>query len=105
MRRVGALVLLVLGLLAAAVDAAPRWGWLGVRVRDLSEQEVEEISKSLGLREGFGAVIVDVIKEAPAEASGLRPATSSSRFAAGPSSTRAPCSALSRRRASARPCP
>jgi serine protease Do len=72
MRRVGALVLLVLGLLIAAADAAPRWGWLGVRIRDLSEQEVEEISKRFGLREGFGAVIVDVIKEAPAEASGLR---------------------------------
>ena len=71
MRRVGALVLLVLGLLAAAVDAAPRWGWLGVRIRDLSDQEIEEISKKFGLREGFGAVIVDVIKEAPAEASGL----------------------------------
>ena len=49
----------------------PRWGWLGVRIRDLSDQEVEEISKKFGLREGFGAVIVDVIKEAPAEASGL----------------------------------
>ena len=71
MRRMAALVLLVLGLLAAAVDAAPRWGWLGVRIRDLSDQEVEEISKRFGLREGFGAVIVDVIKEAPAEASGL----------------------------------
>jgi len=72
MRRVGALILLVLGLLAVAVDAAPpRWGWLGVRIRDLSDQEVDEISKRFGLREGFGAVIVDVIKEAPAEASGL----------------------------------
>ena len=72
MRRVGALVLLVLGLLAAAVDAAPRWGWLGVRIRDLSDQEVEEISKRFGLREGFGAVIVEVIKETPAAAAGLR---------------------------------
>jgi len=70
-RRVGALILLVLGLLAPTADAAPRWGWLGVRIRDLSDQEVEEISKRFGLREGFGAVIVDVIKEAPAEASGL----------------------------------
>jgi len=72
MRRAAAAVLLVAGLLAAAADAAPRWGWLGVRIRDLSDQEVEEISKRFGLREGFGAVIVDVIKEAPAEASGLR---------------------------------
>ena len=53
MQRVGALALLVIGLLGAAVDAAPRWGWLGVRIRDLSDQEVEEISKRFGLREGF----------------------------------------------------
>src|SRR5262245_28844478 len=72
MRRAVAAVLLVAGLLAASADAAPRWGWLGVRIRDLSDQEVEEISKRFGLREGFGAVIVDVIKEAPAETSGLR---------------------------------
>ena len=72
MRRVGALVLLVLGLLVAGLDAAPRWGWLGVRIRDLSDQEVEEISKRFGLREGFGAVIVEVIKETPAAAAGLQ---------------------------------
>ena len=70
-RRVCGLLLLVFGLLTAAGDAAPRWGWLGVRIRDLSEQEMEEISKRHGLREGFGALIVDVIKETPAEASGL----------------------------------
>ena len=33
---------------------------------------MDEISKQLGLREGFGAVIVDVLKETPAEASGLK---------------------------------
>ncbi|HEY7651687.1 MAG TPA: PDZ domain-containing protein [Methylomirabilota bacterium] len=72
MRR-GLLALLLLAALAAPVaEAATRWGWLGVRIRDLSEQEMEEISKRFGLREGFGAVIVEVIKETPAAAAGLR---------------------------------
>ncbi len=53
-------------------DAATTWGWLGVRIRDLSEQEMEDISRRFGLREGFGAVIVEVIKETPAAAAGLR---------------------------------
>jgi S1-C subfamily serine protease len=33
---------------------------------------MEEISKRFGLREGFGAVIVEVIKETPAAGAGLR---------------------------------
>ena len=60
--------LLVLG---AAEPALAAWGWLGVRIRELSEQEMEEISQKHGLREGFGVLIVEVIKETPAEASGL----------------------------------
>jgi serine protease Do len=70
----GLLVVVVLLGMAPAelVEATPRWGWLGVRIRDLSEQEIEEISRRHGLREGFGAVIVEVMKETPAEASGLR---------------------------------
>jgi serine protease Do len=71
MRRALALAGLFLAL-AAGADGATRWGWLGVRIRDLSEQEMEEISQKFGLREGFGAVILEVIKETPAEASGLR---------------------------------
>ncbi|HSL52618.1 MAG TPA: PDZ domain-containing protein [Candidatus Deferrimicrobiaceae bacterium] len=73
MRRVLATALLLTALLAPAAEAATRWGWLGVRIRDLSEQEMEEISKRFGLREGFGAVIVEVIKETPAAAAGLMP--------------------------------
>lgn len=73
-RRVAAVALL--GLIALAgwlpVTAAERGGWLGVRIRDLSEQEMEEISKRHGLREGFGAMIVEVIKDTPAERVGLR---------------------------------
>jgi serine protease Do len=71
-RMLAALVVLAAVLGAVAADAAPRWGWLGVRIRDLSEQEMNEISRKHGLREGFGALIVDVLKETPAEAAGLR---------------------------------
>jgi serine protease Do len=42
-----------------------------VRIRDLSEQEMEEISQKHGLREGFGVLIVEVLKETPAAKSGL----------------------------------
>jgi serine protease Do len=66
------IALALLALLVAPADAATRWGWLGVRIRDLSEQEMEDISKRFGMREGFGAVIVEVIKETPAAAAGLR---------------------------------
>ncbi|MEX2220967.1 MAG: PDZ domain-containing protein [Candidatus Rokuibacteriota bacterium] len=72
MRRPLVALLLTAAVLAPAVEAATRWGWLGVRIRDLSEQEMEEISKRFGMREGFGAVIVEVIKETPAAAAGLR---------------------------------
>src|ERR1700693_5476160 len=68
-------VMLALLLLAPVAPAASAWaggGWLGVPIRDLSEQEMEEISQKYGLREGFGVVIVEVMKETPAEASGLK---------------------------------
>lgn len=75
MRRVARALLLAMVLCLALADAGAatgRWGWLGVRVRDLSEQEMAEISGRHGIREGFGAMIVDVLRETPAEASGLR---------------------------------
>jgi serine protease Do len=73
MRRAIALLALLFFFLAPPADAASKsWGWLGVRIRDLSEQEMEEISQKHGLREGFGVVIVEVMKETPAEASGLK---------------------------------
>jgi serine protease Do len=71
MKRALAVVALVASL-AGTADAVASWGWLGVRIRDLSEQEMNEISKKHGLREGFGALIVDVIHETPAEAAGLK---------------------------------
>src|SRR5712692_2693203 len=71
-RALAAAILLSLLIGAAAAEAATRWGWLGVRIRDLSEQEMNEISQKHGLREGFGALIVDVLKETPADAAGLK---------------------------------
>ena len=71
MRRGLLLLAVVLLSLAPAEAASKAWGWLGVRIRDLSEQEMEDISQKHGLREGFGVVIVEVMKETPAEASGL----------------------------------
>jgi len=71
--RVASALVLLLALAAGdALAATARWGWLGVRIRDLSEQEMDEISKKHGLREGFGAMIVDVIKETPADRAGLQ---------------------------------
>jgi serine protease Do len=73
MRRALAVALLVLTIAGPeAMAVTGRWGWLGVRIRDLSEQEMDEISQKHGIREGFGALIVDVIKETPAEAAGLK---------------------------------
>jgi serine protease Do len=67
-----ALLALLLAVMAPAQASWAAWGWLGVRIRDLSEQEMDDISQKHGLREGFGVVIVEVMKETPAEASGLR---------------------------------
>ena len=66
---VGALLLLVM---AGAADART-WSWLGVRIRDLSEQEMDELSTRHGIREGFGVVIVEVMDNTPAARAGMRP--------------------------------
>ncbi|OGL01209.1 MAG: hypothetical protein A3I14_03115 [Candidatus Rokubacteria bacterium RIFCSPLOWO2_02_FULL_73_56] len=65
---VGLLAALVL---AAAADARP-WAWLGVRIRDLTEQEMEEIAARHGIREGFGVVVAEVMPDTPAARAGLR---------------------------------
>ena len=70
-RRVVAVVLVTLAFVASTVDARP-WSWLGVRIRDLSEQEMEEIAARHGIREGFGVVIVEVIADTPAARAGMR---------------------------------
>jgi serine protease Do len=70
-RRAAAAALLVLLVAAGAADARP-WSWLGVRIRDLSEQEGDELASKHGIREGYGVVIVDVIEGTPAARAGLR---------------------------------
>ena len=57
--------------LVSAADAAP-WAWLGVRIRDLSEQEMNDVTARHGIREGFGVVIVEVLEDSPAAKSGLK---------------------------------
>lgn len=66
------LVLLVLFPPAASVAEARPWAWLGVRIRDMSEQEMDEIASRHGVGEGFGVVIVEVLEDTPAERAGLR---------------------------------
>ncbi|HZS34502.1 MAG TPA: hypothetical protein VFC42_14155, partial [Methylomirabilota bacterium] len=63
---------LLVALLPASGGAGEEWGWLGVRIRDLTEQEMEELSAKLGVREGYGVLIAEVITETPAQAAGLR---------------------------------
>jgi len=70
LRTLGALVLALL-VLAPAVEARS-WSWLGVRIRDLSEQEMNELSKRHGIGEGYGVVIVDVMEDTPAFRAGMR---------------------------------
>ena len=67
-----ALVTVALLVSATAGESAPRWGWLGVRIRDLTEREMEEITVKQGLREGFGVVIAEVLPDSPAAASTLQ---------------------------------
>jgi serine protease Do len=76
LRRPGATRLLV-ALLALLVTAgaveARAWSWLGVRIRDMSEQEMDELAGRHGIGEGFGVVIVDVMEDTPASRAGMRP--------------------------------
>jgi S1-C subfamily serine protease len=65
------LTVLLVGLVAAEADARP-WSWLGVRIRDLSEQEMDDLAGRHGIGEGFGVVIVEVIEDTPAARAGLR---------------------------------
>jgi S1-C subfamily serine protease len=69
-RRATAIALALALLLAAVAEARP-WSWLGVRIRDMSEQEMHEISARHGIREGFGVVIVEVLEGTPAARAGV----------------------------------
>ena len=70
--RVAVIPALLLLTLASGATAGEQWGWLGVRIRDLTEQEMEEITKKVGVTEGYGVLIAQVMKETPAASSGLR---------------------------------
>ncbi|MBI3634614.1 MAG: PDZ domain-containing protein [Candidatus Rokubacteria bacterium] len=80
MVRVGTLALVVITFMTllppfVGIDdvlGAKQWAWLGVRIRDLSEQEAEDLAAKHGIREGFGAMIVEVIEGTPAQKSGLK---------------------------------
>jgi serine protease Do len=64
---------LALSLVAVVCPAEARpWAWLGVRIRDMSEQEMESVSARHGVREGFGVVIVEVLADTPAARAGMR---------------------------------
>jgi serine protease Do len=63
--------LALLLLVSTVATAGEHWGWLGVRIRDLTEQEGEEIAKKVGVQEGYGVLISQVMKDTPAEAAGL----------------------------------
>ena len=66
----------LLALLLVAAGWGPvegsSWGWLGVRIRDITEQEMEDISLRYGIREGFGVLIVEVLPETPAARYGIK---------------------------------
>ncbi len=81
--RVAWLLFLAVLVLPAEAEAAS-WGWIGVRIRDLSEQEMEEISLRHGIREGYGAFIVEVLRDTPAAQSGLKPGDLVVAFKEGP---------------------
>lgn len=73
MRRLAVVLwaLVALATVASAADART-WSWLGVRIRDLSEHEMDEIASRHGIREGFGVVIVEVIADTPAARAGMK---------------------------------
>ena len=71
MRRALTVVLLLLAVATAAFPAE-RYGWLGVRIRDLSEAETEDLAVKLGVREGYGVLVAEILPDTPAQAAGLR---------------------------------
>jgi len=63
---------LTLLLLVQAGATGAEWGWLGIRIRDLSEREMEELVIKHGIDEGYGVAVVEVLPGTPAEAAGVR---------------------------------
>jgi serine protease Do len=69
---VRAVVALVVALLIAGDADARPWSWLGVRIRELSEQEMDDLASRHGIAEGFGVLIVEVMEDLPAARAGMR---------------------------------
>jgi S1-C subfamily serine protease len=67
-----ALAALTLVLLVAGSVDARTWAWLGVRIRDLSETEMDDLASKHGIGEGFGVVVVEVMPDTPAARAGMR---------------------------------
>ena len=67
-----AVLVVAVVLVSASSVAARQYSWLGVRIRDLSEQEMEELAGRHGIREGFGVYVVDVVEGTPAAQSGMK---------------------------------
>ena len=66
------LLVLALTVIVAGLAEARQYAWLGVRIRDISEVEMEELAARHGIREGFGVFVVDVIDATPAARAGIK---------------------------------
>jgi S1-C subfamily serine protease len=67
-----AIVAILLVLVITPVADARQYAWLGVRIRDMSEQEMDEVASRHGIREGFGVFIVEVMDATPAARAGMK---------------------------------
>ena len=65
------IVIIAVGVSVLAI-AAPPLAWLGVRIRDLSEVEMDALAARHGIREGFGVFIAEIIGDTPAARVGLQ---------------------------------
>jgi S1-C subfamily serine protease len=71
-RRLLLAVVLLFEAVSVGAGAARPHAWLGVRIRDLSEQEMDDIAVRHGIREGFGVFVVEVMDDTPAARAGVR---------------------------------
>jgi serine protease Do len=65
------LAALLLALVVTGTVEARTLAWLGVRIRDLSEPEMDELATKHGIVEGFGVMIVEVMDDTPAARAGM----------------------------------
>ena len=70
--RAALLAALVVAASTVTLVDARQYAWLGVRIRDLSEQEMDDVASRHGIREGFGVFIVEVMDRTPAAHAGIK---------------------------------